>query len=241
MSVLHVDRFVAYRRSLRCVKPFSAGLTKLPRLICDGDCASHDQHEPRLASALILYLLAGTGGGIPVTADDGPVLWRRSRQEGNSPTRSRQSSRSAAPGGNLRLPQVLLAVISTLLSAAKSEANRQAETPKDSGFQVGTHLEKGATCDEARCDPGQQVSRGNLGGGLEISESGELGTTIRQRTILSGDAVREMVHKKTQSLNLKALSVVEREAVGALCTVACLVIRGIPDYADSHNNENWHG
>jgi hypothetical protein len=35
------------------------------------DCASHDQHELHLPSALISHLLAGIDSSIPVTVDDG--------------------------------------------------------------------------------------------------------------------------------------------------------------------------
>ena len=64
---------------------------------------------------------------------------------------------------------------------------------------------------------------------------------FHQGTILSGDCVIKNPHRRNQisQIYYGALCF-EQEAAGIIADKRCLIIRGIADYADSHNNDSWH-
>lgn len=219
----------------------------------------------RTFQALRFYLLVGIGGGIPVKTDDGPVrLGDIVISEGVI-----QHDRGKFEASGFKLkgtlappPQVLLAATNTLLAkrdmmdddpllghlsridTSKRRLKRY-QFPgrrRDHVYEPSyTHLVKGATCDEAKCDPSKRILRGPSDETFESLDLEQPDITIHQGTILSGETV--MKNGAQRDAIAKPLDAIcyECEAAGAMSSVPCLVVRGISDYADSHKNDDWHG
>ncbi|TIA68970.1 WD40 repeat-like protein [Aureobasidium pullulans] len=219
----------------------------------------------RTFQALRFYLLVGIGGGIPVRTDEGPVrLGDVIVSEGVI-----QHDRGKFEASGFKLkgtlappPQVLLAATNTLLAKRDMtdddpllEHLSRIDTSKrrlkryqfpgrrrDHVYEpLYTHLVKGATCDEAKCDPTKRILRGPSNETVDSQVVEQPDITIHQGTILSGETV--MKNGAQRDAIAKPLDAIcyECEAAGAMSSVPCLVVRGISDYADSHKNDDWHG
>ncbi|THW83683.1 WD40 repeat-like protein [Aureobasidium pullulans] len=219
----------------------------------------------RTFQALRFYLLVGIGGGIPVRTDDGPV--RLGDVVVSEGVIQHDRGKFEASGFKLKgtlapPPQVLLAATNTLLAKRDMtdddpllEHLSRIDTSKrrlkryqfpgrrrDHVYEPSyTHLVKGATCDEAKCDPSKRILRGPSYETLDSQVVEQPDITIHQGTILSGETV--MKNGAQRDAIAKPLDAIcyECEAAGAMSSVPCLVVRGISDYADSHKNDDWHG
>ncbi|TIA10938.1 WD40 repeat-like protein [Aureobasidium pullulans] len=219
----------------------------------------------RTFQALRFYLLVGIGGGIPVRTDDGPV--RLGDVVVSEGVIQHDRGKFEASGFKLKgtlapPPQVLLAATNTLLAKRDMtdddpllEHLSRIDTSKrrlkryqfpgrrrDHVYEPSyTHLVKGATCDEAKCDPSKRILRGLSYETFESQDVEQPDITIHQGTILSGETV--MKNGAQRDAIAKPLDAIcyECEAAGAMSSVPCLVVRGISDYADSHKNDDWHG
>lgn len=219
----------------------------------------------RTFQALRFYLLVGIGGGIPVRTDDGPVRLGDvvvsegviQHDRGNFEASGFKLKGTLAPP-----PQVLLAATNTLLAKrdltdddpllehlSRIDTNKRRlkryrfpGRKRDHVYEPSyTHLVKGATCDEAKCDPTKRILRGPSDETLDSQVVEQPDITIHQGTILSGEIV--MKNGAQRDAIAKPLDAIcyECEAAGAMSSVPCLVVRGISDYADSHKNDDWHG
>ncbi|THY46858.1 WD40 repeat-like protein [Aureobasidium pullulans] len=219
----------------------------------------------RTFQALRFYLLVGIGGGIPVRTDDGPVRLGDVVVSENVIQHDRgkfEASGFKLKGTLAPPPQVLLAATNTLLAKRDMtdddplfEHLSRIDTSKrrlkrykfpgrrrDHVYEPSyTHLVKGATCDEAQCDPSKRILRGPSNETLDSQVVEQPDITIHQGTILSGETV--MKNGAQRDAIAKPLDAIcyECEAAGAMSSVPCLVVRGISDYADSHKNDDWHG
>ncbi|CAD0014618.1 unnamed protein product, partial [Aureobasidium pullulans] len=219
----------------------------------------------RTFQALRFYLLVGIGGGIPVRTDDGPV--RLGDVVVSEGVIQHDRGKFEASGFKLKgtlapPPQVLLAATNTLLAKrdltdddpllehlSRIDTNkprlkryRFPGRKRDHVYEPSyTHLVKGATCDEAKCDPTKRILRGPSDETLDSQVVEQPDITIHQGTILSGETV--MKNGAQRDAIAKPLDAIcyECEAAGAMSSVPCLVVRGISDYADSHKNDDWHG
>ncbi|THX23129.1 WD40 repeat-like protein [Aureobasidium pullulans] len=219
----------------------------------------------RTFQALRFYLLVGIGGGIPVRTDDGPV--RLGDVVVSEGVIQHDRGKFEASGFKLKgtlapPPQVLLAATNTLLAKrdltdddpllehlSRIDTNkprlkryRFPGRKRDHVYEPSyTHLVKGATCDEAKCDPTKRILRGPSDETLDSQVVEQPDITIHQGTILSGETV--MKNGAQRDAVAKPLDAIcyECEAAGAMSSVPCLVVRGISDYADSHKNDDWHG
>ncbi|THZ92894.1 WD40 repeat-like protein [Aureobasidium pullulans] len=219
----------------------------------------------RTFQALRFYLLVGIGGGIPVRTDDGPV--RLGDVVVSEGVIQHDRGKFEASGFKLKgtlapPPQVLLAATNTLLAKrdltdddpllehlSRIDTNKRRlkryrfpGRKRDHVYEPSyTHLVKGATCDEAKCDPTKRILRGPSDETLDSQVVEQPDITIHQGTILSGETV--MKNGAQRDAIAKPLDAIcyECEAAGAMSSVPCLVVRGISDYADSHKNDDWHG
>ncbi|THY81314.1 WD40 repeat-like protein, partial [Aureobasidium pullulans] len=219
----------------------------------------------RTFQALRFYLLVGIGGGIPVRTDDGPV--RLGDVVVSEGVIQHDRGKFEASGFKLKgtlapPPQVLLAATNTLLAKrdltdddpllehlSRIDTNKRRlkryrfpGRKRDHVYEPSyTHLIKGATCDEAKCDPTKRILRGPSDETLDSQVVEQPDITIHQGTILSGETV--MKNGAQRDAIAKPLDAIcyECEAAGAMSSVPCLVVRGISDYADSHKNDDWHG
>ncbi|THW16558.1 WD40 repeat-like protein [Aureobasidium pullulans] len=219
----------------------------------------------RTFQALRFYLLVGIGGGIPVRTDDGPI--RLGDVVVSEGVVQHDRGKFEASGFKLKgtlapPPQVLLAATNTLLAkrdmtdddplldhlsridTSKRRLKRY-QFPgrkRDHVYEPSyTHLVKGATCDDAKCDVSKRILRGPSDEPFESQDVEQPDITIHQGTILSGETV--MKNGAQRDAIAKPLDAIcyECEAAGAMSSVPCLVVRGISDYADSHKNDDWHG
>ncbi|KAE8333971.1 nucleoside phosphorylase domain-containing protein [Aspergillus sergii] len=107
------------------------------------------------------------------------------------------------------------------------EFSRQAAGP-DILFEADyTHV-GGVSCES--CDQKKTVER----------KPYERGAVVHYGTIASGNQViRDATERDRLSSQLGGVLCFEMEAAGLMNHYACLVIRGICDYADSHKNKRW--
>ncbi|THY30732.1 WD40 repeat-like protein [Aureobasidium pullulans] len=219
----------------------------------------------RTFQRLRFYLLVGIGGGVPVKSDEGPVRLGDIVIGDNVIQHDRgkfEASGLERKGILAPPPQVLLAATTTLLTKWDTTDDdpllkhlRRIDTSKrrlkryqfpgrkrDHVYEPSyTHLVKGATCAEAKCDPSKRISRGPSDETLESQNVEQPDITVHRGTILSGETV--MKNGAQRDAIAKPLDAIcyECEAAGATSSVPCLVVRGISDYADSHKNDDWHG
>ncbi|THX70298.1 WD40 repeat-like protein [Aureobasidium pullulans] len=219
----------------------------------------------RTFQALRFYLLVGIGGGIPVRTDDGPV--RLGDVVVSEGVIQHDRGKFEASGFKLKgtlapPPQVLLAATNTLLAKrdltdddpllehlSRIDTNKRRlkkyrfpGRKRDHVYEPSyTHLVKGATCDEAKCDPTKRISRGPSDETLDSQVVEQPDITIHQGTILSGETVMKNGAQRDAIARPLDAICYECEAAGAMSSVPCLVVRGISDYADSHKNDDWHG
>lgn len=215
--------------------------------------------------ALRLCLLVGIGGGIPTKTDEGPVrLGDVCISKGVlQHDRGKFEASGFKQQGNLPPPpQVLLTATNTLLAKRDLAAVdpllqhlkridirkprlRKYQFPgreRDHVYEPSyTHLTKDATCDEAGCDPSKRVARKMSPDEISAEGVQEPNIIIHQGTILSGDTVMKNGVQRDAIAGPHRAICYECEAVGALSSIPCLVIRGVSDYADSHKNDDWHG
>ncbi|OQE28497.1 hypothetical protein PENSTE_c003G00257 [Penicillium steckii] len=94
------------------------------------------------------------------------------------------------------------------------------------------HVTLGQTCSECGCDLSKIKRR---------PARVHLQPKVFYGNIASGNQV--IKHGLTRDSLAQKHSIIcfEMEAAGLMDTFACLVIRGISDYADSHKNDGWHG
>ncbi|THW10583.1 WD40 repeat-like protein [Aureobasidium pullulans] len=201
----------------------------------------------RTFQAMRFYLLVGIGGGIPVRTDDGPVrLGDVVVSEGII-----QHDRGKFEASGFKLkgtlappPQVLLAATNTLLAKrdltdddpllehlSRIDTNKRRlkryrfpGRKRDHVYEPSyTHLVKGATCDEAKCDPTKRILRGPSDETLDSQVVEQPDITIHQGTILSGETV--MKNGAQRDAIAKPLDAIcyECEAAGAMSSVPCLV------------------
>ncbi|THZ70320.1 WD40 repeat-like protein [Aureobasidium pullulans] len=201
----------------------------------------------RTFQALRFYLLVGIGGGIPVRTDDGPVRLGDVVVSENVIQHDRgkfEASGFKLKGTLAPPPQVLLAATNTLLAKRDMtdddplfEHLSRIDTSKrrlkryqfpgrrrDHVYEPSyTHLVKGATCDEAQCDPSKRILRGPSNETLDSQVVEQPDITIHQGTILSGETV--MKNGAQRDAIAKPLDAIcyECEAAGAMSSVPCLV------------------
>ncbi|CAN9334674.1 unnamed protein product [Alternaria alternata] len=97
-------------------------------------------------------------------------------------------------------------------------------------FEATYGHKTGQTCD--KCNPSRQLARMMRDSGQEVA--------IHYGTIASGDQViKDAAVRDKLSAKLGGVLCFEMEAAGLMNIFACLVIRGICDYADSHKNKRW--
>ncbi|THW33865.1 WD40 repeat-like protein [Aureobasidium pullulans] len=201
----------------------------------------------RTFQVLRFYLLVGIGGGIPVRTDDGPV--RLGDVVVSEGVIQHDRGKFEASGFKLKgtlapPPQVLLAATNTLLAKRDMtdddpllEHLSRIDTSKrrlkryqypgrrrDHVYEPSyTHLVKGATCDEAQCDPSKRILRGPSNETLDSQVVEQPDITIHQGTILSGETV--MKNGAQRDAIAKPLDAIcyECEAAGAMSSVPCLV------------------
>ncbi|KAK1968394.1 pfs domain-containing protein [Colletotrichum sublineola] len=93
-----------------------------------------------------------------------------------------------------------------------------------------THDANNASC--AQCDTSKAVKR---------APRQPEGSVIHYGLIASGDSVLKSSAKRSAAVrSLGDVLCFEMEAAGIMTEFSCIVIRGISDYADSHNNDAWH-
>ncbi|THV92927.1 WD40 repeat-like protein, partial [Aureobasidium pullulans] len=201
----------------------------------------------RTFQALRFYLLVGIGGGIPVRTDDGPV--RLGDVVVSEGVIQHDRGKFEASGFKLKgtlapPPQVLLAATNTLLAKrdltdddpllehlSRIDTNKRRlkryrfpGRKRDHVYEPSyTHLVKGATCDEAKCDPTKRILRGPSDETLDSQVVEQPDITIHQGTILSGETV--MKNGAQRDAIAKPLDAIcyECEAAGAMSSVPCLV------------------
>jgi nucleoside phosphorylase len=190
-------------------------------------------------------LMVGIGGGVPSKADirlgDVVVGTRVMQSDLGKVTGDGQMQRTAIP----RIPHQLLGTTVTTLrskhelgpSQIPSILQQKLEpylgyhrpSSPDRLFCVEyDHEDPHSTCD--KCDQSKLISRSKRTSGDAM---------IHYGAIASGNQV--IKDAKTRDRIARQLDVVcfEMEAAGLMDTIACLVIRGICDYADTHKSKKW--
>lgn len=208
-------------------------------------------------------LLVGIGGGVPVETDNGMI--RLGHVVVSKPTSIHSGAiqydhGKAATGhfertGNIAPPPAIL------LSAAQALAVEQARSDDDPVWadtqrtlrsrrttqrfkfpgvaqdhlyrKDCIHERPGISCEESGCDPEKRTPRS-----LKNEESF---VVVHRGTIASGDMIVKNAALRDTLARQHGLLCFETEAAGALADFACLVIRGIANYCDSHKNSQWHG
>lgn len=86
------------------------------------------------------------------------------------------------------------------------------------------------------------MSRGSLAGFSESDgDSNNSRVVVHRGTIASGELVIKNGLLRDRPAEQHNVLCFEMVAVGDLTRCACLVIRGISHYCDSHKNNDWHG
>jgi nucleoside phosphorylase len=208
--------------------------------------------------------LVGIGGGVPAKTDNGMV--RLGDVVVSKPTGVHsgavQYDHGKAEVGQFKRTGALAPPPSVLLNAAQDLAARRARARKDPIAEnikrIDTsirglrryrypgpaedvlykpdyiHLDKNLSCADCRCDPAQRVPRA-IG---EEDEDDEPYVVVHRGTIASGEAVVKNGVLRDQLASEHGVVCFEMEAAGALSDFACIVIRGISDYCDSHKTTN---
>lgn len=203
--------------------------------------------------SLRFCLMVGIGGGVPSASADirlGDVVV--SQPHGNHGGVIQYDFGKAKPDkfertGFLNAPPTFL-----LTAVAKLQARRlrskdnlsahlstlTARLPRFSRDNAGPdrlfrpeykHPGLNSTCEE--CDEEYLVDRSTRDESLVVVHHG---------TVASGNQViRDGVSRDKLSAELGGVLCFEMEAAGLMNSFACLVVRGICDYADSHKNKSW--
>jgi len=202
-------------------------------------------------------LMVGIGGGVPSEDDDirlGDVVVSKPTATFGGVIQydfgqTVQNGRFERTGSLNRPPDVLLGAVSSLQAKHMREGHKLSEhlaemvkryprmasqftypgTQHDHLYEAKyDHPTGQATC--SRCDVSRLTKRK-----LRLLTD----PVIHYGLIASGD--RAMNHGPTRDQLRKELDVLcfETEAAGLMDSFPCLVIRGICDYADSHNDKRW--
>ncbi|KAJ5906713.1 uncharacterized protein N7473_003629 [Penicillium subrubescens] len=94
------------------------------------------------------------------------------------------------------------------------------------------HVTLGQTCSECGCDLSKVKRR---------PARFHRQPKVFYGNIASGNQVIKHGRTRDRLAHEHSIICFEMEAAGLMNTFACLVIRGISDYADSHKNDGWHG
>lgn len=210
-------------------------------------------------------ILVGIGGGVPVKTDNGMI--RLGDIVVSKPTGGHsgviQYDHGKAKIGEFERTGTLAPPPAVLLNAVQDMAVKRARLYKDpvedhiKRIDTGIrglrrykypgiaqdhlyksdyiHREPGVACDECGYDPSQQIQR------LPNDKDKEPYIVVHRGTIASGELVIKNAKLRDKLAKEHGLLCFETEAAGALADFACLVVRGISDYCDSHKNDQWHG
>ncbi|KAH0369313.1 hypothetical protein KCU65_g3442, partial [Aureobasidium melanogenum] len=91
-----------------------------------------------------------------------------------------------------------------------------------------------ATCQELQCDENQLVHRRRFGPGM-----GSPAPVIHFGCIASGNVVMKSGQYRDSHAKEEGVIAFEMEAAGIWSRKACIVIKGVCDYADSHKNKGF--
>lgn len=197
-------------------------------------------------------LMVGIGGGVPSEDEDirlGDVVVSQPLRNFGGVVQ--YDFGKTTPSGFQRCgslnspPQILLSALSTVqanLLLGESvmfdhvsnlehiAAFQRSRTGPDVLFETAYNHEPGSTCD--KCSVDRQRSRPQRELGAEV--------VVHYGTIASGNQViKNAIERDKISAQLGGVYCFDMEAAGLMNTFPCLVIRGICDYADSHNNKRW--
>ncbi|KAK1594803.1 uncharacterized protein LY79DRAFT_682699 [Colletotrichum navitas] len=101
---------------------------------------------------------------------------------------------------------------------------------------------RAASCDQLRCDTTQLVPRERL---EEVQEADSNGTNgegqfeIHVGCVGSGDMVMKSGEERDRIAREHGIIAFEMEGAGVWDEVACIVVKGVCDCADSHKNKAW--
>lgn len=103
------------------------------------------------------------------------------------------------------------------------------------------HLKNGVSCRKCGCDPNLRIELDSSDSDSEAEGDGEPRVVAYRGTIASGELVLKDGKKRDQLAAEYGILCFEMEAAGALVDFPCLVIRGISDYCDTPQNDDWQG
>jgi nucleoside phosphorylase len=215
---------------------------------------------------LRFYLLVGIGGGVPTKTNNGII--RLGDVVVSKPVGEHsgvvQYDHGKAETGYFRRTGALAPPPAVLLNAAQYLAVQRARTRKDPIFEnikrINTgirglqmykypgsaqdhlyrpdyiHLDPKVSCYECGCDTAQRLQQA-----INNEDDDDPYVIIHRGTIASGELVIKDGKLRDKLAKQYGILCFETEAAGALADFPCIVIRGISDYCDSHNNDSWHG
>jgi nucleoside phosphorylase len=222
-------------------------------------------HLTRTFPKVHYILLVGIGGGVPVKTDQGAIRLGHvvvSKPTGIHSGAIQYDHGKATVGifertGSLAPPPTALLNAATALAVRRQRMDddpiwtniQRTQTGRrrlrhfkfpgashDELYRPGyDHRQLDVACAEAKCDPRQRIER-PMGDDEE-----EYYVVVHRGTIASGELVVKNASLRDQLAREYGVLCFETEAAGALTSFACLVIRGISDYCDSHKNDAWQG
>ncbi|KAL7922148.1 purine and uridine phosphorylase [Trichoderma austrokoningii] len=211
-------------------------------------------------------LLVGTGGGVPVETDEGMI--RLGHVVVSKPDRGQsgvvQFDHGKEEVGAFERTAHVMPPPAVLLNAAQALAvqrDRMDHDPvwKDTlrlrterrglrrfefpGIENDClylpdyeHQQKGVSCEKAGCSPEQRIARP-----VDELDDDEAFVVVHRGNVASGELSLRNAKQRDSLAKQHGVLCFETEAAGALVDLPCLVIRGISNYCDSHENDIWDG
>ena len=101
------------------------------------------------------------------------------------------------------------------------------------------HRDKTLSCQACGCDSEKRLVPFPEDGNVQEKDHGAHWITIHRGTIASGESEIRDGKQRDELAKAHGVLCFEMETAGALNDFPCLVIRGISDYADSHQDDEW--
>ena len=198
-------------------------------------------------------LLVGIGGGVPSQRGDirlgdvviskpdgtsgGVIWWDHGKRTGDG-SYKRTGSLNQPPLNLLGAAQKLGSMLELgeaefmdNIAAALPAYQRPTDQPDNLYKPEYTHANPELSCTECQCDPTQIVPR---------KPRADTMPKVHQGVIASGNTVMENgVERDSIAHDLEKILCFEMEAAGLMNDFACLIVRGISGYSDSHKNDYW--
>lgn len=207
-----------------------------------GGGAPNSKHDIRLGDVVVSSGTGGLTGGV-VQYDFGKRIQDQEfRETGylNRPPTVLRTAVSTLRGVYERKGHRLVENVETALENIKTKNKYEQPPPETDRLYKSEIVHPLESPDAADCNIVCRADENSLVRRAERDDEDD-DPAIHYGLIASGNQLVKDARFRDQLADSKGVLCFEMEAAGLMNHFPCLVIRGICNYSDSHNNDKWHG